>query len=346
MKTYLVDPTTMGVFQFQKKTILVLGEVHGLKNCPMDRKDTRFLHWKDFIPWYHQCIGTDRVLDIFSESFYSVPKHMGVWNTLRRLHYNYSTRDYGLGHLRKTLDRCTPKYDLPLLTNFQCPDNIRVHLCDTRFFYAFNSRSPKQCSLCLFQRLCQLSSHMLEEEPPYASYKLWEISQFIQEFLTDHTSPLYYENLHPQLMGALKIQKQLDHIPSPPVRRVLQEWGGSLRAKKLRQFRKGFEKFQKTYQDQLRPLPGGFFPVEPPCARAFQEALGNPLLDVLSYYMDMYLMARVFRVFADGTTPEHCIVYVGAYHADLCYKLMNKLRARAILRPRCERMRKSREKKV
>ncbi len=54
---------------------------------------------------------------------------------------------------------------------------------------------------------------------------------------------------------------------------------------------------------------------------------------MMSTYMDLYLMARVFRVFADGTQPENVIIYAGQGHTDRYVEFLEKIGAKTIIAP-------------
>lgn len=332
MKTLLVDPTTIGIFKFAKKQIIIMGEIHGQNNCPKDKKNTRYINVKEFIPWYHDCIGREKTLDIFLEAGYSISKTRGFWNTLLKIYYNKinGNWNYGLMYLRNNLDICAPKNDKRLASYFKCPQNTRVHLCDVRFFYEFDTSSTKMCYPCIFKKLWILA--FVYYKTPAASYKLLEIYEYLETFLFDTKSVSYHGNLHKKLRNILKINKQLRNIPSRSVRQHIEKWSENHRQKSLYRLKKQFLLIKKKYRNELVPFPQGFFPVSVDCGVEFEIAR-ELLMDVLIVYMDEYTMARVFRVFADGTQPENIIVYVGAHHATLYYKLMNMIRAKKVLAP-------------
>lgn len=329
MKTILVDPVTIGVFTIGRKEIIIMGEQHGLQNCDMNNKNTRYLTLQDFFQWYHESIGENKTLDIFLESGYVSSKNVGLWNTLRSLYYDSRTRDYGIAYMRRSFSRCSPKFDSILTPYLKCPKNTRVHLCDPRYFYEFDTRSRKVCHLCIFRQLFSI----VRGGVPGASYKLFEICEYLDKFLFDPESLQYYETLHLQLMEVLKINKQLKNIRSPSVRKCIVEWSETIRQKNLSSLRKKFLAWKKEHQNDLHPLPRGFYPCKVKCSDDF-AAFRTDLHDALIVYMDVYTMSRIFRKFSDGTQPDNCVVYVGAYHAMNYYELMKKLHAKTILKPK------------
>jgi len=330
MKTLLVGPVSVGIFKFANKQIIIMGEFHRKDDCPVDRKNTRYITLKEFIPWYHDCIGNEKIVDIFLESGYSISKNIGWWNTLRKIYYNnVNTWNYGLGYLRNNLDICSRKNDKSLACYFKCPQNTRVHTCDIRFFYEYDTHSTKMCYPCVFKLLWDIQDY---ETSPTASYKLLEMYEYLEKFLFDKKSFIYHEHLNKKFLKVFKINKQLRNIRSQSVRNKIKKWGENTTRTNLKQFKQQFLLYKKLYRKELVPFPQGFFPVSDECLQAFVE-VQFWLMYVLSVYMDMYTMARIFRVFADGTQPENIIVYVGVEHAERYYTFMNMVRAKKILAP-------------
>ena len=83
----LQDPTSFTVYDLKingvQRRIVLIGEIHDIVGCShtattdIHEKKTQTMLLSDFIEQYHSSIGNDKVLDIFSESFYIGKKKLG-----------------------------------------------------------------------------------------------------------------------------------------------------------------------------------------------------------------------------------------------------------------------------
>lgn len=332
-RTFLVDPVSFGVFQVNKfnvkRNIIIMGELHDKETCKQsDRKDARFLYLNEFIPMYHNYIGKDKMLDIFLETSYVLPGMASAKDVSDYYDEFVRKKTIGLRYLRETFNRCTPKYDTSLLSHFKCPKNTRVHLCDVRLSDDPNMSSSDDSNeyACLLRQISELIS-----DPPSSSFQLREFYEFIERFCYKKDSPQYHATIYRGIMQNMKLQRQLDNVRSARLRSYLVAWSKKTYNNKLRKLKNMFKKTKK-FAGELKPLPWGFFPVSSKCLDAMNSLL-RPLLDMTSTYMDLYLMARVFRVFADGTQPENVIIYAGQWHVDRYVELLEKIGTKTIIEP-------------
>lgn len=332
-KVVLQDPTSFSVYDMnihgKKRRIVLIGEVHEMIACP-DVDETERLLLSDFIEQYHRSIGTDKVLDIFSESFYIGKKTLGWLPTLYYLLFVTSRLDdtRALSYIRKRLDPCSPKYKFSF---YECPENLRVHMCDVRFVKEMGSSwkydNKKDCSAVKLFKIGL--SYIHPEKIPRSNCALSGLVSFVKKFLFDKTSPQYHTRLSRHILSQTKINKQLENISPLKIRSKLLKWSHETYNHHIANARKHFILFTKIYEKEKKHLaPVGY--VSDSCAHAFAHSISLPILYIISVFMDLYLMARLLRTFEDATYAENSIIYVGEFHAKEYRKLLKQLGAKLV----------------
>ena len=333
----LQDPTSFTVYDLKinglSRRIVLIGEIHDIVTCsPLmsNKKDVQSMLLSDFIEEYHRSIGNDKILDIFSESFYIGKKKLGWLPTLHYLVYITSHLDdvRALSYIRKRLDSCSPKFNFSI---YECPENLRVHLCDVRFVkemeYSLKRENEKECFV---DKLFKIGlSYIHPEKIPRANYALSDLLSFVKKFLFDTHSPEYHTKLSEYIIDQTKIYKQLKHIPSNVVRRKLNKWSHRAYDDHITNARKRFIRFEKMYGKEMKDLASVEY-VSENCIHAFAQDVSLFILYVISVFMDLYLSARLLRQFSDSTYAENSIIYVGEFHAKEYRNLMKLLGAKEV----------------
>lgn len=331
-KVILQDPISFSVYDLtinkEKRRIVLIGEIHEMVSCPGVSPSQRLL-LSDFIEQYHRSIGTKNVLDIFTESFYIRSKKLG-W--LPTLHYllsiTFRLNDVmALSYIRKRLDPCSPKYNFSL---YECPENMRIHLCDVRFVkemdYSWKYSNKKDC---LTDKLFKIGlSYIYPQKIPRAYYAFSRLVSFVKKFLFDKKSQQYHTRLSEYIFSYTKIKKQLENISSPKIHSKLLQWSSDTYRTHLAHARKQFILFAKIYEKDKNIEPIGY--VSEQCIHLFTRNISLPILYMISVFMDLYLMARLLRTFEDSTYAKNSIVYVGEFHAKEYRNLLKKLGAKQI----------------
>ena len=336
----LQDPTSFTVYDLKingvQRRIVLIGEIHEIVGCShtattdRDEKNTQNMLLSDFIEQYHSSIGNDKVLDIFSESFYIGNKKLGWLPTLHYLVYMTTHLDdaRAISYIRKRLDACSPKFNFSL---YDCPENLRVHLCDVRFVkqmeYSLTRENEKECFV---DKLFKIGlSYIHPENIPRANCALSDLVLFVKKFLFDTQSAQYHTKLSEYIFSETKINKQLKHISSKVVRRKLTKWSHQSYDHHVTNARKQFIRFEKIYGKEMKDLASVGY-VSGNCVNAFVQQISLYILYIISVFMDLYLSARLLRRFSDSTYAENSIVYVGEFHAKQYRQLMKLLGAKEI----------------
>jgi hypothetical protein len=336
-KIILQDPTSFTVYDLKingvQRRIVLIGEIHdivGCSNMPTDEKTTDYMLLSDFIEQYHRSIGNDKVLDIFSESFYIGKKKLGWLPTLHYLVYLTTHMDdaRALSYIRTRLGPCSPKFNFSI---YECPENLRVHLCDVRFVkemeYSIKRENEKECFV---DKLFKIGlSYIHPEKIPRANYALTHLVSFVKKFLFEKNSPEYHTKLSEFIIAETKIYKQLKHIPSNVVRRKMTKWSHQAYDNYITDARKKFIHFEKMYGKEMKDLTSVEY-VSENCSHAFIRNISLPTLYIISVFMDLYLSSRLLRRFSDSTYAENSIIYVGEFHAKQYRNLMKLLGAKQV----------------
>lgn len=334
----LQDPLSFSVYDLKIKNtlkrVVIIGEVHDdIVDCKSKHDNsTQYISVSDFINRYHQSIGNDKMLDIFSESFYIGGKKLGWLPTLRYYLYMTSNLDdtRALSYIRKRLDSCSsPKDDSSF---YKCPENLRVHLCDVRFVKQTDSSikrsNPQEC---MVDKLFKIGlSYINQDKIPKVSYAICNLISFTRNFLFNKESAEYHINLSEYIIKETKIHKQMENIPTQAVRRKLKRWSHSNYDKAITNARKKFILFEKTHMDDIRQYNNGTEYVHEEFIKAFVKNISLQILNVISVFMDMYLSARLLRKFDDDSYAENSIIYVGEFHAKKYRDLMKILGAKEV----------------
>lgn len=334
-KTILLqDPTSFTVYDLKihgtTRRIVLIGEIHDIVGCPDNGPKTQFMPISEFIEQYHHSIGDDKILDIFSESFYVGKKKLGWLPTLHYLAYMTTHMDdaRALSYIRKRLAPCSPKYNFSL---YECPENLRVHLCDVRFVnkmdYSWKRSDERECFVDKLFRIGL--SYIHPDKIPRANYALSNLVVFVKKFLFDKTCPEYHTKVSEYILAQTKIYKQMEHIPAPEVRRKLMKWSHKTYDQRITDARKKFVHFEKMYGKEMKDLASVEY-VSVNCTKAFANSIAIHILYIISVFMDLYLSARLLRTFADSTYAENSIVYVGEFHAKEYRHLMDVLGAKQV----------------
>jgi hypothetical protein len=69
----------------------------------------------------------------------------------------------------------------------------------------------------------------------------------------------------------------------------------------------------KIQKNQITSGPKRLRDVGPEHSEAIKTMLHH-VVEPYTAIMDIYMLARMFKIFKDGTTPENIIVYAGAEH--------------------------------
>ena len=332
----LQDPTSFTVYDLKingvQRRIVLIGEIHDIVGClhTTDEKKVQSMLLSDFIEQYHSSIGNDKVLDIFSESFYIGKKKLGWLPTLHYLVYMTTHLDdaRALSYIRKRLDTCSPKFNFSL---YECPEHLRVHLCDVRFVkqmeYSLKRENEKECFV---DKLFKIGlSYIHPEKIPRANSALSDLVLFVKKFLFDTNSPQYHTKISEYIFLETKIYKQLKHIPSKVVRRKLTKWSHHAYDDHVTNARRQFIRFEKMYGKEMKDLASIEY-VSENCVNSFAHHISLYILYIISVFMDLYLSARLLRRFSDSTYAENSIVYVGEFHAKQYRHLMELLGAKEV----------------
>lgn len=331
----LQDPTSFSVYDLKlngvKRRIVLIGEIHEIVDCkPAIEKNTQYMLIPNFIEKYHNSIGDDKILDIFSESFYIRDKKLGWLSTFYHLvrlsTYTDDTR--ALSYIRKRLDTCSPKYNFSF---YKCPENLRVHLCDVRFIkemdYSFKHRNKMEC---FANKLFKIGlSYINPKKIPRANIALSSLVSFVYKFLFDPESPQHHTKLSEYIISETKTYKQIKNIPSKSVRCKLTKWSNNSYDYSIKNAQKKFIQFEKMYGGEMKNssligyASGG-------CIGSFIQNISLQILYVISVFMDLYLSARLLRDFSDSSYAKNAIIYVGEYHAKQYKTLMKILGAKEI----------------
>lgn len=322
----LQDPTSFTVYDLKmsgvNRRILVLGEVHDIMEC-----GRQTISFPEFIQQYHESIGKENMLDIFSESFYVGKRKLGWLSTLYHfLTYTSSLDDArAIAHVRKRLDACSPKYNFSF---YECPENIRVHLCDVRFIREMDYSFRKTKIDCMVDKLFKVGlSYIYPEKLPRVSNTLKDILKLVKNYLFDTKSPAYHTNLTEYILKETKVHKQLESIPSKIVRKKLFQWSKTLYDASITNARRQYILFEKEHKTELEAewkyVSEGFL-------QSFRNSISLQMLYVISVYMDMYLAGRLLRDFADKSYAKDAVIYVGEFHARNYRELLKKLGATKI----------------
>jgi hypothetical protein len=327
----LRDPTSFGVYDLRvggvRRRVVIIGEVHDIVRC---QKDKDGIGLSDFIRDYHQSIGKEKVLDIYSESFYVGSKKLGWLPTLYYLLRETSHLDdaRALFYIRKRLDACSPKFNFSL---YECPENVRIHLCDVRFVremdYSFRKRTSIDCATDKLFKVGLL--YINQDKMPRVVRVVRGLVAFIKRFLNDTKDSVYHTKLTEHILKKTKVLKQIENVPSKVVRNTLTKWSHDLYDNAITNARSKLEKFDKEYGATLGAQKGLEY-VSDACQRSFIEFVSLPILYVISVFMDMYLTARLLRKFADDTFADNAIVYAGEFHTKQYRMLMKILGARQV----------------
>lgn len=325
MRKILRDPTSFAAYDLKvggvRRKILIIGEIHDITDC---HRADHHVSLADFIQEYHQNIGTGKVLDIYSESFYVGGKKLGWVPTLRTLLHRTATMDdaRALSYIRKRLDACSPKFNFSF---YDCPENVRVHLCDIRFSREMTPATTKSPDDCAVAKLFRVGlSYINQDKIPRTVFALRRLLAFVRGFLfEDNTLILDH------VFKTTKIMKQVENIRSPDARRKLTSWSAGMLDESLQNARSKWERFDKDHGRVLADQPA-FAQASESCFNSFVRNISMPVLYVISVFMDTYLTARLLRHFSDGTHAKDAIVYVGEYHAKNYRNLMRLLGAKRV----------------
>lgn len=316
-RIYVQDPISVSYFILPTRhgdiKILLFGEWHKRKTqCfVQDREDSRIMSLPIFLRLY-QSRFADTMLDLFVESTLPVPSKLPAKNKNTQKKPSW---DYGLGYLRQHLDRCAPKFFTQNLSKtYECPHNLRVHLCDIRqiSIYPFTGYSKKQRDVRPFALLAKYFdySHVkasnIKDFPSFL--KFWDAT------LNNPSSDHYIDKIFDMSMTYLKIVKQIDHIRSKRMRKILIDWGTYEWVKLLGVVRDKWKKVVERYESRtmLTRIRQAF---SGSVMTAVVTPFLNSTIDLNTILMDMYVMGRILRTFSDGTTINHAIVYTGEFHS-------------------------------
>ena len=306
--SYFILPTMNGDMK-----VLVFGELHKKKTKCLVQDE--ILEFPLFLQLY-QSMFPRSVFDLFTESTLPIPSRLPA----SRKKKPNTEWDYGLGFLRYYLNRCAPKFikDRDSIT-YQCPDNLRVHLCDIRqfFVYPLQGMSKKRRDDRPFRLLQEYF-----ENSQVRSDNIKDIRYFIRYWgstLNDPASRHFIDDIFAMSMTHLKILKQIDHIRSQRIRQILMEWGVEEWSHLLQMVREKWARMKtafesRTFVSRVRqrfvgvPKSGKFI-------TAYVAPFLSATIDLNTVLMDMYLMGRMLRTFADGSVVRNAILYTGEYHS-------------------------------
>lgn len=330
----LKDPTSFSVYDLKingkKRRILFIGEIHKFITCPKN-PDNKMITLADFIEQYHRSIGNDKVLDIYGESGYIGRKSLGWIPTLRSLIHRtiHLDDEKALSYIRKKLVPCSPKYNFSL---YQCPENIRVHLCDIRYmkrrdYGGLEEHIDMECYVDKLFRIGLLYAN--QTKTPKANYALSKLVSFTRNYLFEEGSPEYHTHLSEYIIEQSKIFKQISHIPSPKVRKKLTKWAHEAYDIRITDARRKLLFFEKIWKYEMDQMLGVDY-VSHGCLNDFLNNISLSILYIISVFMDMFLVGRLLRDFVDGSYAKNAIVYTGQYHDNQYTKLMKIIGAKKV----------------
>jgi len=301
---FINGPHTVTVHRLGDRIITIFGEIH---NWNLECKHPT-ITMEQYIREY--CRNKeDRQVDLYLESVY-VPEASRGWFGIKSFHDVTTMRSgiHKLMGLRKLFDACSPKWSLGIFQDilYDCPSNLRVHLCDTRQIYgrmgALSEHQQKM--LDIFFTLFHIKVDVIELLDEVRS----EIVDFFGILLHDKKSPYYYTRFDRFLMNTLKIDRQIRAIKDKTRRTILLQY------------------FQKKKQREIAKLQK----IKEHSMWKQYTSLMNQYFEYQMNFMDMYLMARMLRHFKDGTTAQDIIIYVGDAHANVYRQVLRKLGARCL----------------
>jgi len=320
-RTYVQDPISVSYFILPTRhgdvRVLLFGEWHQRKTkCYVtDPRNDRIMSFPIFLRLYQSMFATT-TLDLFTESTLPIPSKLPAVSKKQQSNTHW---DYGLGFLRKYLDRCAPKFVTENMSRtYDCPENLRVHLCDIRQIsvYPYRGYSKKPRDERPFKILGKYfdHSHMksgdIRDFPSFIDY--WDTT------LNDRTSVHYIDTIFQMSMDNLKITKQIDHIRSKRMRAILMDWGIKEWIHLLAVVRERWKVMKTRYDSRTflsRLRQRVFFGKSNTFVTATVTPFLNATIDLNTILMDMYLMGRLLRTFSDGTSVHHAIIYTGEFHS-------------------------------
>lgn len=267
-----------------EKTIYIFGEVHQKKKLCRAKTNERVMDIANFLE-LTLLENKNKVVDIFLEV------------NLRWI--QEKTRQYGY------LEDISDKFRSCLLQQKDCQyKNARIHYTDVRFNAEFNDIQRYKKNLNeLLKELEDITPTQNDDSPKGVRLK------YLIEKLRQTVDPiLRLEENEDKKAFQVKIKKQIHNIRDSRVQdeiSILIPWQKAIHSIVT------IVKNTQTILDNVVEYTNG--------VSDLYEILSEASLGIIyahSKLMDIYLMARVFRTFRNGSDPKSIIIYVGNNHAE------------------------------
>ena len=91
-----------------------------------------------------------------------------------------------------------------------------------------------------------------------------------------------------------------------------------------------FRFFEKLIRDHIQDTRSLWFNNNYQFTKRSAKAITNRIMDIFAFYMDMYLLLRVFKTYDTSRNPTHpstanyCLIYVGDAHAETYRKFLTE----------------------
>lgn len=303
------DITSASLHILGDRKFLILGEEH-YRHQKCKKKSKSLI---SFLKYFEKNFWSQ--MDLFVELPYNQP----LQSTFQRFfiqNISHKTKyKFGLPSLYSHLIKCIPKYNIIPFYK-KCPFNInkvKTHIIDIR-------REVKISDI-----LDNYYSYLWKIEPIVTYPSPWSTNEFIMIHPILIENIINYANftlenkskIIQQSFNLLKINKQLNAITDPNIKKIIKKW-----------FFNQWKKSIKSIKSNLNAILDET--ISNTDKSNFIRTMGIHLMYVTTLFTDMYAISRSFRLFKDGYKTQNCIFYAGEFHANNYRNILKKLGAKTL----------------
>ena len=317
---------SMQTSDLYQKTIFVFGEKHTLSGICHNVYYHKKIAIEDFLD-NTLVANPSKVIDIFLE------------------YPHYSNDNSGHRMTTGNIDRIAKKFkDCALRQSGTCPKNVRVHNVDVRQtlltetkettgsggfgeakettgFGGFGEtkETKETAPLVTMGRLIDEFSWLSDAET-------WKDNDYVLKLVDDAQQRIKYLftlqiNSSDEISFELgfeqtKVLKQIGYLPKDLQRLLLTYFIGISKEYGLK-----WSDLISAFE-ALENIKTNFRAVSVTKSTAILQTVADKIVDYAVSYVDMYIIARMFRVFSDGTSAKNIIIYAGDYHAEIIRRFL------------------------
>jgi len=315
-RRHVEDPISISMHRLAspRRMFIILGEIHNQwekKRCPSK------LHALSLVAFFKQLAETLPTVDFFIELPLPLTKKANLyekpfWHWINRTVLYRERFRHGLTSLAETFGACVPKYKEDR-SKCLLPPTARVHFVDMR--HPENWREDGVEEMNMFMKNIDMAL-VMDVNDRIVYQKACDFVKLCEQLFKVRM------RLWKTFLSKLKIQKQLDAIPIPGIKKKLMEWA----RKKWIQHWQLIDELRDEFYAQQKVVPGDFISSD------IVEKMSLHFLYLSAFVVDLYTMGRALRDFSDGTHATNVVTYVGNFHAENYREMLKLLGARTVVR--------------